>query len=181
MRRAPQVAVIGDSAAAPELLRLAESLGARIARLGCTLVTGGRGGIMEAASRGACRAGGVVIGILPGTDFADGNRWCSAVLPTGLGHARNALTALAGDAVVAIGGGAGTLSELAFAWIHGRPILVLQGSGGWADGLPGHGLDARGSSTITACADLDTCEAALRALLVARRRARRPRGAAPPA
>lgn len=178
MRRAPQVVVIGDSAAPPALLRTAEALGTRIARLGCTLITGGRGGIMEAASRGARRAGGVVIGIVPGSGFAEGNRWCSVVLPTGLGHARNALTALAGDVVVAVGGGAGTLSELAFAWMHGRPILVLQGTGGWADGLPGDGLDARRSSTITACADLDACEQALRALLFPRRR-RRPRGAVP--
>lgn len=170
MRRAPQVVVIGDSRADRQALRSAEQLGALVARLGATLITGGRGGIMEAASRGARRAGGIVIGILPTTTFADGNRWCSAVLPTGLGHARNTLTALAGDAVVAVGGGAGTLSELAFAWIHGRPIILLQGTGGWADALAGRGLDARGSATITACTDLDACEAALRRALFGRRR-----------
>jgi uncharacterized protein (TIGR00725 family) len=87
------------------------------------------------------------------------------VIPTGLGHARNALTALAGDVVIAIGGGAGTLSELAFAWMHGRPIVVVEGSGGWADALARRGIDARRSSTITAVADPGACAIVLRRLL----------------
>lgn len=169
MRRAPQVVVIGDSIAPRTARRTAEQVGAAIAGLGATLVTGGRGGIMAAASRGARRAGGTVVGIVPSTALAEGNRWCSVVIPTGLGHARNALTALAGDAVVAIGGGAGTLSELAFAWMHGRPIVVVAGSGGWADALAERGLDARRSATITAVADAAGCAAALRRLLARRR------------
>lgn len=170
MTRPPQVVVIGDSRAPRPQLRTAEAIGGAIAGLGATLVTGGRGGIMAAASRGARRAGGCVVGIVPSTAFAEANPWCSVVIPTGLGHARNALTALAGDVVVAVGGGAGTLSEIAFAWIHGRPLIVVQGSGGWADALPAHGVDMRRSSTITTVADAAACATALRRLLDRRRR-----------
>ena len=169
MSRAPQVVVIGDSTAPRPALRTAEQVGAAIAALGATLVTGGRGGVMAAASRGARRAGGVVVGIVPSTALSEGNRWCSVVIPTGLGHARNALTALAGDVVVAIGGGAGTLSEIAFAWMHGRPIVVVEGSGGWADALARRGVDTRRSSTIAAVSDATACAATLRRLLARRR------------
>lgn len=165
MSRAPQVAVIGDSRAARPLLRSAEAIGAAIAGLGATLITGGRGGVMAAASRGARRAGGTVIGIVPGVALDEANRWCSVVVPTGLGHARNVLTALAGDVVVAVGGGAGTLSEIAFAWMHGRPIVVVAGSGGWADALAGRRVDHRRRAPVIAVADPPACAAALRRLL----------------
>lgn len=165
LKRAPQVVLIGDARAGRSTLRTAEAIGAAVAELGATLITGGRGGVMAAASRGARRAGGVVIGLVPSTSFAEANPWCSAVIPTGLGHARNVLTALAGDVVVAVGGGAGTLSEIAFAWIHGRPIIVVEGSGGWADALPRRGVDQRRSSTITAVADAEEAMATLRKLL----------------
>ena len=154
--------MIGESAAGPEQLRLAEAVGALVARLGLTLVTGGCGGVMEAASRGAARAGTTTIGIVPSAHLGDANPWCSVVIPTGLGHARNAVTALAGDLVIVIGGGAGTLSEIALAWIHGRPILTLAGSGGWADAVADHPPDARSSSNITRCADLNALEIAIR-------------------
>jgi hypothetical protein len=162
VRRAPQAVVVGDAAAPPRIERLAAQLGARLAHLGCTVVTGGGGGVMAAVSRGAVRAGGRTVGILPSADAADANPWCQVVVPTGLGHARNAVTALAGDVVIAVGGGAGTLSELAFAWMHGRPILLLAGSGGWAERLAGQALDARRSAVIETCADLDACEASVR-------------------
>jgi uncharacterized protein (TIGR00725 family) len=168
-RRRPQVTVIGDGDAGPVLTRLAEEVGALLARLGAVTITGGRGGVMEAACRGARRAGGLTVGILPSADPAAGNPWCDVLIQTELGHARNVLTALSGDVVVALGGGAGTLSELAFAWIHGRPILLLDGTGGWADGLADRPLDGRGSSTITRCVGLDALEAALRRLLPAAR------------
>jgi hypothetical protein len=116
---------------------------------------------MEAASRGAARHGGLVVGILPSADFAEANPWCSVVVPTGIGWTRNSVNALAGDVVVAIGGGAGTLSELAYAWIHGRPILTLAGTGGWADKLAGAPLDHRNSSKIVHCESVEVLEAAL--------------------
>lgn len=168
MARRPQAVVIGDSDAGPELLALAESVGTLLARLGVTVLTGGRGGIMAAASRGAVEAGGLAVGILPSSHLDDGNAWCSVVVPTGLGHARNAITALAGDVVIVIGGGAGTLSELAFAWMHARPIFVWTGSGGCADLAVQRPPDGRASSTITACADLAALEAALRGHCAAR-------------
>lgn len=165
MARRPQAVVIGDGDAAPAVLRLAEATGVLLAQLGVTAVTGGRTGVMEAASRGAAGAGGLSVGILPSADFDDANPWCSVVIPTGLGHARNAVTALAGDFVVVIGGGAGTLSEIAFAWMHARPILVLAGTGGWADAATSRPPDLRQTSTITACADLTALEAAIRQIL----------------
>ena len=149
--RFAQASLVGDSDASYENLALAEDAGEMLGRRGITLITGGRGGVMEAASRGAARAGGLTVGITPGTDARAANPWCDIVLPTGLGHARNVLTALAGDFIVAVGGGAGTLSELCFAWIHGRPIYVLQGSGGWSDRLAGGALDHRASSVIVDC------------------------------
>ena len=165
MTRAPQVAVVGDSRAARPILRTAEAIGAAVAELGATLITGGRGGVMAAASRGARRAGGTVVGIVPSTELDAANRWCSVVVPTGLGHARNVLTAIAGDVLVAVGGGAGTLSEIAFAWLHGRPIVVVAGSGGWADQLAGRGVDARRTSRIIAADGASECAVALRLML----------------
>jgi hypothetical protein len=127
--RRPVVAVIGNSRATADALRVAEELGRLVVERGWRLVTGGLGGVMEAASRGAHRAPayreGDVIGILPGSDPALGNRWVDIVIPTGLGHARNVLVVATADAVVAIGGGAGTLSEMALAWQLGRPLIGL--------------------------------------------------------
>lgn len=149
--RFAQASLVGDSDASYENLALAEDAGEMLGRRGITLITGGRGGVMEAAARGAAGAGGLTVGIVPGSQTAAANEWCDVVIPTGLGHARNVLTALAGDFIVAVGGGAGTLSELCFAWIHGRPIYVLPGSGGWSDRLAGGALDHRASSVIVDC------------------------------
>lgn len=159
-----QAAVIGDAQPGPEVVALAEQVGAMLARLGITVISGGLGGVMEGVSRGARQAGGLVVGIVPSSRLDEANPWCNVVIPTGIGHARNVLTVLAGDFAVAIGGGAGTLSEICFAWIHGRPILTLSGSGGWADRLRGEPLDARRSSTIRACASLEELERAIREL-----------------
>jgi uncharacterized protein (TIGR00725 family) len=160
--RPRQVTLVGDAEAAPAACAAAERIGAFCAQHGLTLVTGGRGGVMEAASRGAAQLGGLVVGILPSADFAEANPWCSVVVPTGIGWTRNSVNALSGDVVVAIGGGAGTLSELAYAWIYGRPILTLAGTGGWVDKLAGAPLDHRNSSRIVHCASVQELEAALR-------------------
>lgn len=163
-----QATVIGDSDAPAKTLEAAERVGAMLARLGITLVTGGLAGVMEAVSRGARRAGGLVVGILPSNRLEDANPWCTVVVPTGLGHARNALTVLAADFVIALGGGAGTLSEICFAWIHGRPIFVLEGYGGWSDRLGGSALDHRGTSRIQVCRSLEELERAATEQLRAR-------------
>jgi uncharacterized protein (TIGR00725 family) len=147
--------VAGDSDAPPEACRVAEQVGALLARLGVTVITGGRGGAMEAACRGAREAGGLAVGLLPGESASEANAWCDVVIPTGLGHARNALTVLAGDFVVAVGASAGTLSEICLAWIHGKTVLTVRGVGGWAERLASTPLDGRGGSRIIVCEDLD--------------------------
>lgn len=153
--RRPQATVIGDSDAPPELCSAAEQIGEMLARLGITVITGGRGGVMEAACRGAAKAGGTTVGILPSSEMNDANPWCSVVIPTGLGHARNVVNVLGGDFVIALGSSAGTLSEVCFAWIHGRPILTLKGYDRWLE-QTGSELDSRGRSTVFECADLES-------------------------
>jgi uncharacterized protein (TIGR00725 family) len=128
-RPVPYVAVVGPGRdAAAEELAAAEQAGAAIADAGATLVCGGLGGVMEAACRGARSRGGLTVGLLPGTDREDANGWVVLALPTGLGEGRNALVVRAADAVVAIGGGWGTLSEIALALRAGVPVL---GVGTW--------------------------------------------------
>jgi uncharacterized protein (TIGR00725 family) len=105
----------------------AEAVGRGLAEAGdVTVVTGGLGGVMAAASRGAQRAGGVTVGLLPGTDRADANPWVDVAVPTGLGEARNALVVRSADVVVAIGGAYGTLSEIALALKTGTPVIGLR-------------------------------------------------------
>jgi uncharacterized protein (TIGR00725 family) len=117
------VAVIGASRARPEDLEQAQAAGRRLAELGAIVVTGGRGGVMEAACRGAKEGRGLTVGILPGSDRADANDFVDVSLPTGLGEMRNALVARAAEAVVAIGGAWGTLAEIAFARAAGTPVF----------------------------------------------------------
>ncbi len=160
-----QATVAGDSDAPAEACRAAEEVGALLARLGMVVVTGGRGGAMEAACRGARRAGGIAVALLPGESAAEANPWCDVVVPTGLGHARNAVNVLAGDFLVALGASAGTLSEICLAWIHRKPVLTLRGLGGWAERLAATPLDARGGSRIVVCDDLDHLRREIEALL----------------
>jgi uncharacterized protein (TIGR00725 family) len=104
---------------------VAESVGRELASRGAVLVCGGLGGVMEAACTGAKGGGGTTIGILPGTDRAAANPFVDFAIPTGLGEARNALVVRAADALIAIGGGYGTLSEIAFALKAGKPVVGL--------------------------------------------------------
>ncbi len=100
-------------------------MGRELAARGVVVVCGGLGGIMEAACRGARESGGTTVGILPGTDRSDANAHVVVAIPTGLGEARNALVVRAADALVAIGGGYGTLSEIAFALKAGKRVVGL--------------------------------------------------------
>ena len=109
-------------------LEAAETVGRRLAESGLTVVCGGRGGVMEAAARGAARAGGQVIGILPGESPGDANEHCTHVVATGMGHARNLAVVASADAVIAIAGEWGTLAEIAFARRLGRPVVTI---GSW--------------------------------------------------
>lgn len=126
MSRAVQISVIGGSQGDPEILGEAEVVGRGIVEAGAVLVCGGRTGVMEAASRGASGAGGTVIGVLPTSDPEDANPYVTHVIATGIGHARNLAVVASGDAVIAIGGEWGTLSEIAYARKLGRPVVAIQ-------------------------------------------------------
>lgn len=122
---APHVAVIGASNASPAQERAAEEVGRGLGAAGAVVINGGGGGVMAAASRGASSAGGVVVGILPGLDRRAANQWVAVALATGLGELRNGLIVRAVDAVVAVGGAYGTLSEIALALAAEVPVVGL--------------------------------------------------------
>lgn len=120
-----RVSVVGAGDATEGEYATARALGSALARAGAVVVCGGRGGVMEAVARGASEAGGVCIGILPGSDALGANPWIGIPLPTGMGEARNALVVRGGEAVVAVGGGWGTLSEIALARKMGLSVTTL--------------------------------------------------------
>jgi len=122
----PYVGVAGPGGNVPaDVLAAAEEVGARLAEGGAVVVTGGLGGVMEAASRGARSRLGHTLGILPGTDRADANGWVATAVTTGLGEQRNAVLVRCSDVLVAVGSGYGTLSEVALALKLGRPVVSL--------------------------------------------------------
>ena len=120
-----RVSVVGGGEVSAGTAAVAEELGRLVGERGHTVVCGGLGGVMEAACRGARAAGGETIGVLPTADPADANEFVTTPVATGMGHARNALVPLNGDAVVAVAGGPGTLSELGFALVFGRPVAGI--------------------------------------------------------
>ena len=127
-----QVSVIGSGV---EHQARAEEVGRLLAERGCTVVTGGRGEVMAAAARGAKAAGGTTIGVLPGETRADANEWIDHAVVTGIGHGRNLAVVASGDAVIAVGGQWGTLAEIGFARLLGRPVVIVEP--GWEiEGLP---------------------------------------------
>ena len=119
------IAVVGHSACSAEESKLAETVGVLLAERGATIVCGGLGGVMEAVCRGAKSRGGLTIGILPGTDATTANPWIDVPIITGMGEARNSAVVKSAQAVIAIGGGYGTLSELAFALESSIPVIGL--------------------------------------------------------
>ncbi|HET8894674.1 MAG TPA: TIGR00725 family protein [Gaiellaceae bacterium] len=118
-----QVSVIGSGS---EHETNAEEVGRLLAERGVIVVTGGLGEVMAAASRGAKRAGGTTIGILPGDSRSQANEWVDHAVVTGIGHARNLAVVASGDAVIAVGGQYGTLAEIGFALTLGRTVVVLE-------------------------------------------------------
>jgi uncharacterized protein (TIGR00725 family) len=143
----PCIAVVGDARLAPDDLRqgLAESIGRGIVDAGYRVITGGMGGVMEAAHRGVRSSpnwfDGAGIGILPGSDISQANPFVDIAIPTGLDHARNSIVAHSA-AVIAIGGGSGTMSEMALAWTYGRLLIGLR-CGGSSQLLAGRRIDQR--------------------------------------
>lgn len=123
-----QVSVIGSGGCeqSSELASLAEGVGRGLGEAGVALVCGGLGGVMEAASRGAAEAGGEVIGIVPGGSIEDANPYCTRVVATGIGHARNLAVVASGEVAIAVGGEWGTLSEIGYARTLGRTVVALR-------------------------------------------------------
>ena len=139
---ARHIAVVGGYDAEPSTLAVAEEIGSLLAQRGCVLVTGGRRGVAEAASRGAVLSGGLTVGILPGTQRSEANPYVRVAVPTGLGETRNALVVMDAAAVIALPGAYGTLSEVAFALLAGTPVIVL-----------GEGWDVAGTVPARTAAD----------------------------
>ena len=125
MSRPPYIAVVGAGDASPGETDQAEEVGRLLGRAGAVLVCGGLGGVMDAAARGTRSEGGISVGILPGDDRGAAGPHLKVAIPTGLGEARNALVVRASDAVIAVGGEFGTLSEIAFALRIGKPVIGL--------------------------------------------------------
>ena len=150
------VAVVGAGACDEAIAAAAEEVGRGLGEAGVVLVCGGRGGVMEAACRGAKAAGGLTLGILPGEERRDANAFVEVALPTGLGEARNALVVRAADAVIAIAGEYGTLSEIALALKMGKPVIGL---GTWELAKAGQPVAA----ILAAAGPSDAVDKALRA------------------
>ncbi len=158
MARPLLIAIIGKSAkdprdpVPPQALAAAEEVGRLVAKAGAVVLSGGLSGVMEAVSKGAKSAGGLVIGVLPGFDKRDANAYVDIAFTTGMGFMRNTLTVRAADAVIMISGGIGTLNELTVAYQE-KPTVVLEGTGGWSDRIRGIAyqgthLDESGSATL---------------------------------
>ncbi|WP_049892759.1 TIGR00725 family protein [Natronococcus jeotgali] len=120
-----RVSVIGGGTITHEESEIATAVGRELGRRGHAVVCGGLGGTMEAVCRGAKSEGGETIGILPVEDRAAANEFVDTAIATGMGHARNALVPLNGDGVIALSGGPGTLSEIGFALVYGRPVVGI--------------------------------------------------------
>ncbi len=132
------IGVMGPAACDPELGRVAEDVGRGVAARGATLLCGGRGGVMEAAARGARAAGGLTLGVLPGKDERESppNAFIDVAVFTGMGEARNWINVCSSHAIIAIGGGFGTLSEIGLALKLGRPVVLLAS---WSCSIDGAG------------------------------------------
>ncbi|WP_434043038.1 MULTISPECIES: TIGR00725 family protein [Sorangium] len=151
--RRPVMAVVGNGLALDAATEaVCVELGRRAVEAGFRLVTGGLGGVMAAVSRGGREAAtwrdGDILGLLPGYEASAANPYVDIVVPTGLQIGRNILVVAAADVVVAVGGGAGTLTEIAVAWQLGKPLLALATTGGWATQLAGGRVDDRRSDRI---------------------------------
>ncbi len=134
------ISVIGGHDSSKEVEELAYNVGVTVSQVGAITVCGGLNGVMEAVSKGAKEAGGITIGILPGKSKADANPYIDIALPSSFGFARNAMVACSADIIIALPGSHGTLCEISYGLVYGRPIIDL---GDWnrpemikVDGLP---------------------------------------------
>ncbi len=145
MTKKYQILIIGhdQDGCTPEHEKMAYETGSEVAKSGSVLISGGLGGVMKAACHGAHDSGGIIVGIIPQNDSKAANEYCDIVIPTGMGHTRDFLTALSADGVIIIGGGSGTLSEVCAAYMHKKPITALKNSGGVASKYADQYLDHR--------------------------------------
>ena len=120
------VAVIGTRQPSPEESKLAEEVGRELAKNGAVLICGGLGGVMEDACRGACAEGGLTIGVIPGDDRKSANPYVQIPIVTGIGYARNVIIVKSAQAIIAVGGGYGTLTEIGYALDSKKPVIGLK-------------------------------------------------------
>jgi uncharacterized protein (TIGR00725 family) len=132
MSKKIQILVIGNNinGCTEEHSKIAYDTGSEIAKAGHVLVTGGLGGVMQAASQGAHDSQGLSVGIIPQSDASMANEYCDIVIPTGMGLARDFINALSADGIIIIGGGSGTLSEICAAYMHKKPMVAIRNLGG---------------------------------------------------
>jgi uncharacterized protein (TIGR00725 family) len=145
MTKKHQILLIGhdEAGCTPEHEKLAYETGSEIAKSGSVLISGGLGGVMKAGCKGAHDAGGLTVGIIPQNDSSFANEYCDIVIPTGMGHTRDFLTALSADGVIVIGGGSGTLTEVCASYMYKKPIAALKNSGDVAERFSDKYLDHR--------------------------------------
>jgi len=161
VKRKVQVGVIGanTSIASKKLLEIAKELGHKLVDNNIRIISGGHGGIMEAVSHGGQKStnhqDGDVIGVLPEINGEKANSYIDTLICTGIGYARNQVICASSDIVVAIGGGAGTLSEISFAWQLGKPIIALKVNEGWSSKMAGKCLDDRRDEPIHSASTVD--------------------------
>ena len=145
MKRRNQILVVGYSGehCSDDVRGLAFEIGKEVAKHGAILMSGGLNGVMEASCRGAKEENGQTVCIIPKDDMGQANKFCDIVIPTGIGFARDFITAHSADAVIVVGGGVGTLIEVCVAYLDTKPIVALRGSGGTADKIADTYLDDR--------------------------------------
>lgn len=145
MRRLRQVLVVGynEDLCTPSAREAAYRVGAGVARRGAVLVTGGLGGVMEAAARGAAENGGITVAIIPQKNLEEANSHSMIVIGTGMGYLRNFVNIYSSDGVIVVGGGAGTLTEVAAAYMEKKPIVALRGLSSLIDRLAEDYIDER--------------------------------------
>lgn len=164
--------MIGAHAPSPEVFAAAQTIGRGLVDAGCRVVTGGLAGVMEAASRGARSssraAGGDVIGILPGLDLEAANPSVDIAIGTGLSLGRNVLVVASADVVVACGGRAGTLMEIATAWQLGKPIVALDLDEGWSSEVADRTIDDRRREPVVRARSAEEALAAVQQILALR-------------
>ena len=151
-----QIGVIGTHKnPSAKSLGEARRLGGLLAKNGFVVVCGGLGGVMEEVCRGAKEEKGVTIGILPGKEIREANPFIDYKIATGLEWARNQIVALSCDALVMLGGEAGTLSEACIGWIYGKPLIAVEGTGGYSDALAGKPIDSKREDAVIGAKDAE--------------------------